>query len=373
MFRTKAFEQAFKGLLIILIGSNYMKKTSPLWLITVLLITSCGKELESNSVLANQNLSVNTLAGSGSQGSANGTGTAASFYQPTGITVDTAGNVYVADYRNNLIRKINSAGLVTTFVGTLSPGSANGTGTYASFFQPTGVAVDVSGNVYIADNGNNLIREISPAGVVTTMAGNGTVGFVNGIGSAASFSGPQGIAVDVSGNVYVADYGNNLIREISPNGVVTTLAGSGTSGSVNGVDTAAAFNEPTGVAVDVAGNVYVADYGNNLIRKISPAGMVTTLAGSGNTGAANGTGTAASFNGPTGLAVDASGNVYVADYGNNLVREITPAGVVTKLGSGTGGPGKSLSFNGPYGIAIDAVGNIYVAVYGNSTIQKINK
>jgi sugar lactone lactonase YvrE len=351
-----------------------MKKIFPFLSVTLLLFTSCGSELEFNPKPVNPNqVNVGTLAGSGTQGSVNGTGTGASFYEPTGVAADAAGNVYVADYRNNMIRAISPAGMVTTLAGSGSQGSINATGTYASFFQPTGVAVDASGNVYVADNGNHLIREISPAGVVSTLAGSGSAGFANGSGTGAKFNYPQGIAVDGAGNVYVADYGNNMIREISPAGMVTTLAGKSTGGSVNGADTAATFNQPTGVAVDAAGNVYVADSGNNMIRKISAAGGVTTLAGSGSAGFANGNGKSASFNGCTGIALDATGNVFIADYGNNLVRKISPAGEVSTLGSGTGGSAKGTLFSGPYGVAVDAAGNVYVANYGNSTIQKVSK
>jgi len=349
------------------------KKNLPLLLIIVLFITSCSKELEFNTPPVNpSSVTVSLLAGSGTPGSVNGTGNAASFYQPTGVAVDASGNVYVADFRNSLIREISQAGVVTTFAGGVNAGSANGTGIYASFNEPTGVATDGAGNIYVADNGNNLIREISPSGVVTTLAGTGAQGSANGPAAAASFNFPQGVAVDAAGNVYVADYGNNMIRKISAAGSVTTLAGRDSSGSTNGVDTAATFNQPSGVAVDAGGNVYVADFGNNLIRKISQTGGVSTFAGSGTPGAANGTGAAASFNGPTGLAIDASGNVYVADYGNNLIRKITPAGVVTTIGNGAAGTGNTL-FNGPYGVAVDAAGNIYVANYRNSTIQKISK
>ena len=342
--------------------------------ITALLITSCGKELISPSETSSS-VTVNTFAGSGTQGSGNGTGTAASFYQPTGLAIDASGNIYVADFRNNLIREISSAGVVTTLAGSGTQGSANGTGTAASFYQPNAVAVDASGNVYVADNGNNLIRKIAPGGVVTTLAGSGTAGATNGTGTAASFSFPEGVAVDASGNVYVADYGNNMIRKISPAGVVTTLAGSTTQGATNGTGTAASFYEPTALTVDGTGNVYVTDYGNDLIRKINPVGVVTTLAGSGSQGSANGTGTAASFYGPTGIALDASANIYVADFGNNLVREITPAGVVTDFGSGglTNGTGIAVPFSGAYGVVLDAAGNVYVASYTNNVIEKISK
>ena len=216
---------------------------------------------------------VTTFAGSGSAGSADGTGTAASFYKPSGVAVDGSGNVYVAEYYNHLIRKITSAGVVTTLAGSGSAGSANGTGTAASFYRPYGVAVDGNGNVYVADYYNHLIRKITSAGVVTTLAGSGSQGSADGTGTAASFYNPSGVAVDGSGNVYVADRSNHLIRKITSADVVTTLAGSGSQGSANGTGTAASFTLPYGVAVDASGNVYVADSGNNLIRKIA-----TTLA-----------------------------------------------------------------------------------------------
>ncbi len=165
--------------------------------------------------------------------------------------------------------------------------------------------------------------------MVSTLAGDGIDSLANGDGTAASFNFPAGIAIDSKGNLYVADTGNDLIRMISSSGTVTTLAGGGPIGAVNGTGTAASFNSPVGVAIDASGNIYVADAGNNLIREISPAGLVSTLAGSGTASFANGTGTSASFNFPNGVAVDASGNVYVADLENRLIRKITPAGVVS--------------------------------------------
>ncbi len=211
---------------------------------------------------------------------------------------------------------------------------------------------------------------ITPAGVVTTLAGSGASGNADGMGAAASFSYPQGVAVDGSGNVYVADYGNNEIRKITA-GMVTTVAGDGNAGTTDALDTAARFNDPTGVAVDAAGNIYVADEGNNEIRKITPGGNVTTLAGNPISGSANATGAAASFNGPTGIALDATGNIYVADYGNNQIRKVSTGGAVTSLI--TGSAGSTTLFNRPYGVAVDAAGNVYVANYENSTILKINK
>ncbi|MEI6715964.1 MAG: SUMF1/EgtB/PvdO family nonheme iron enzyme, partial [Verrucomicrobiota bacterium] len=259
---------------------------------------------------------------------------AASFNYPVGVTVDASGNVYVADSSNNTIRQVTSAGVVTTLAGSAGlSGSTDGTASSARFYQAGWVTVDVSGNVFVADRFNNTIRKITSDGVVTTLAGSaGLSGSTDGTASAARFNNPLGVAVDSSGNIFVADNGNHTIRKITSAGVVSTLAGSaGLSGSRDDTGSAARFNRPFGVAVDVSGNVFVTDTGNNTIRKITGAGVVTTLAGSASLGwgSTDGTGSAATFNGPYGVAVDVSGNVYVADSGNNTIRKITGAGVVT--------------------------------------------
>ena len=324
---------------------------------------------------------ISTLAGSGAEGSADGTGTAASFRLPFGVAVDADGNVFVADTDNHKIRKISPAGEVTTFAGSGFRGSADGTGAAASFHFPTGVAVDAGGDVFVADGFNHKIRKISPAGEVTTFAGSGSRGSADGTGGAASFDDPSGVAVGAGGNLYVADSQNCKIRKISPAGVVTTLAGSGAVGSTDGAGAAARFRYPCGVAVDAGGNVFVADQHNHKIRKVSPAGVVTTLAGSVDEGDADGTGAAASFRYPTGVAVDAGGNVFVADYGNFLIRKISQAGVVgTVAGPGeyfsaddpgaADGTGAAASLNDPTGVAVDVGGNLYIAENGYSKIRK---
>ena len=261
---------------------------------------------------------VSTLAGS-SAGDDDGTGSAAQFNYPSGMAVDSSGYVYVADTNNNRIRKISSTGAVTTLAGS-SAGDDDGALAAAKFNGPTGVAVDSSGNVYVADYINDRIRKISPASVVTTFAGSSS-GDDDGTGTAAKFFYPSGVAVDSSGYVYVADYSNHRIRKISSAGVVTTLAGS-SAGDDDGTGTAAKFYNPSGVAVDSSGNVYVADTSNHRIRKISSAGVVTTLAGS-SAGDDDGALAAAKFNDPTAVAVDSSGNVYVADTSNHRIRKIS--------------------------------------------------
>ncbi|MFY0599644.1 MAG: cadherin domain-containing protein [Cyclobacteriaceae bacterium] len=323
---------------------------------------------------------VTTLAGVAEvSGSADGQGTAASFFNPTGVAVDIQGNVFVADAFNHLIRKIDPSGNVTTLAGSGTRGSSNGQGTAASFFNPTGVAVDIQGNVFVVENGNHLIRKIDPSGNVTTLAGAGSEGSADGQGTAASFFNPFGIAVDSQGNVFVAEELNHLIRKIDPSGNVTTLAGTaGTVGSADGQGTAASFNSPAGVTVDSQGNVFVADFDNHLIRKIDPSGNVTTFAGkAGIVGSADGQGTAASFNSPAGVTVDSQGNVLVVENGNHLIRKIDPSGNVTTLaGAGTqgsaDGQGTAASFTNPFGIAVDSQDNVFVADFDNHLIRKVN-
>ncbi len=324
---------------------------------------------------------VTTLAGTaGAAGSANGTGAAARFDMPQGIATDSAGNVYVGDSRNRVIRKITPSGVVTTLAGTAGvAGSADGTGAAASFMWPQGLAIDNAGNLYVADTWNNTIRKITPAGVVTTLAGTASLtgGYADGTGAAAIFNWPQDIAIDSVGNLYVTEYNNNTIRKITPAGVVTTLAGTaGVAGSANGTGGAARFNVPYGIAVDGGGNVYVGDNRNGTIRKITAAGVVTTLAG-GVGGAADGTGAAARFNAPMGVAADSAGDIYVADNMNHVIRKVTQAGVVTTFAgalpvSGSAdGTGAAASFSTPMGIATDNAGNVYTADLWNHSVRKI--
>jgi sugar lactone lactonase YvrE len=326
---------------------------------------------------------VTTLAGNGEEGYADGTGTAAQFNQPQDVAVDGTGNVYVAE-ENQRIRKISPEGVVTTLAGSGERGYADGTGAVAKFYYPRGVAVDGAGNVYVAEE-NQRIRKISPKGVVTTLAGS-TTGYADGTGTAARFHYPKSVAADGSGNVYVGDSNNHRIRKISPEGAVSTLAGSGEAGYADGPAQAAQFSGPRGVTVDGSGNIYVADGANNRICKISPDGVVTTLAGitpdvvtanPGNTkGYANGTGAEARFRFPGAVAVDRAGNVYVADVENNRIRKISPEGMVSTLaGSGEAGyadgPAQAAQFNYPLGVAVDESGNIYVADRDNHCIRKI--
>jgi sugar lactone lactonase YvrE len=334
------------------------------------------------------NWAVTTVAGlAGVYGSANGTGSAARFYHLGGVAVDSAGNVYVADDRNDTIRKVTPKGVVTTLTGLAGvPGSADGTGSAARFSAPYALAVDTASNLYVADQGNHTIRKVSPVGsewLVTTLAGQaGVQGSADGMGTNAQFNFPLGVAVDTNGNVYVADgYNSTICQLTTPDGTnwdVTTLAGlAGSFSFADGTNSAARFNYPVGMAVDGAGNLYVGDNGNNVIREVTPAGVVTTLAGlpTNGAGSGDGAGSAAQFNLPVGVALDSAGNLYVGDQNNHTIREVTPAGVVTTLAGQAGvsgfldATGTNALFHYPDGVALDGAGNLYVADSGNGAIR----
>jgi sugar lactone lactonase YvrE len=324
-------------------------------------------------------------------GYADGNGNQAGFNFPAAICLDSTANAYVADYFNNAVRKVTPAAAVSTLAGSPYPnGSADGRGRNAEFSAPSGAALDSLGRLYVADTGNSTIRLITPDGTVTTVAGTaGSIGSSDGAGAAARFNHPMGVAVDGEGNVYVADTGNNTIRKISTQGAVTTIAGvPGTGGAVDGPASSAQFNTPRGLALDSAGNVFIADSWNHAIRRLSTSGQVSTFAGqTGSPGSADGTGTAAQFDAPTGLAFDVHGNLYVADRINSTIRVITPQGVVTTLAGlapttgiiveETDGPGyndgvgSGARFYNPSGVAVDALGNIFVADSFNNTIRRV--
>ncbi len=306
---------------------------------------------------------------------------AANFLLPAGVATDAEGDLYVADYGNHIIRRITVSGTVTTFAGEVGQiGTVDGARTTARFNYPLGLAVDLAENIYISDSENQTIRKISASGIVTTLAGSpGQVGTGDGVGISARFNMPAGIATDAAGNIYVADSGNATIRKITPSGTVTTLAGAaGQTGATDGPGAAARFGHPSGIATDAQGNLYVADSHNRTVRKITPSGAVTTLAGaSGQTGADDGTGQLARFQSPDGIATDTAGNIYVVDSGNATIRKITAAGTVTTLAGVAGkkgaddGIGFRARFSYPDGIATDRFGNVYVTDGKANTIRKI--
>lgn len=319
---------------------------------------------------------VSTFAGSGSVGSADLNGTAASFNLPTVVAIDSFGNIFVVDRSNHKIRKITPNGDVTTFAGSGVSGSADGVGTAASFRFPDGAVFDSQNNLFISDQSNHKIRKITPDGTVTTFAGSGTIGSAEGIGTAASFYYPAGMAVDADDNVLVADYGNNKIRKITPDGTVSTFAGTGVAGAAEGTTLTAQFNGATGVCVDSFGNVFVADYYNNKIREIDTLGNVSTFAGTGSIGSDDGIGTSASFHYPAIVAVDTANNLFITDEENHKIRKITTDGTVsTYAGDGIAGANNGLptdaQFNSPTGIAVDDSDTVFVCDYGNNKIRKI--
>jgi sugar lactone lactonase YvrE len=303
-----------------------------------------------------------TYAGSGVLGFEDGAAAAARFKDPYGVALDKDGNLFVTDAINNRIRKITPDGTVSTYAGTGTQGIKNGDRLTATFNFPRGIAIDAPGNLYIVDTGNNRIRKISAGGVVSTFAGNGTIGLVNGAGNIAEFHFPCDVAVDADRNVYISDFLNQCIRKITPDGMVSTFGPAG-------------FGFPIGIAIDAHGNLYVADPGNNVIQKITATGTIGVYAGTGGAGITNGPVGMAEFNIPQGMAVDAAGNVYVGDVNNNAVRMISPAGIVSTVAGGrrgfANGEGPLAKFFEPIGITVDAAGNIYVADVSNQRIRKL--
>jgi sugar lactone lactonase YvrE len=305
----------------------------------------------------------------------------AQFNGPYGIAIDSNDNLYVSDMRNNAIRKITPRGIVSTFA------KLDG--------APAGIVVTQSGTVFTCDYGKNLIYRISPAGTVTTFAGNGDVIRKDGTGTAASFAKPSGLALGLDGTLYVADTANHAIRRISQTGVVETMAGGNKKGCEDGGKGTATLNLPAGIAVDAGGNVYVSELGNNYIRRITPGGEVSTVAGlekggivgkstqcgvgGGNAGGGtwkDGRGREAAFDAPLGLAMSAGGILYVADTYNQRIRKMTSDTVVTTLAGNSesgrkDGVGPDASFYRPSGLAVDSQGNIFVADQFNNTIRRI--
>lgn len=322
-----------------------------------------------------------TLAGrpGGSPELVDGPAEGARFSAPHGLVVDANRNVYVADTQNPAIRKITPAGIVSTIAGGRGRwGSADGPGATASFNSPWGIAIDQQGNLYIADTYNYKIRKIDATGYVSTLAGTGTRGSLDGAAFSAQFSEPSSLALDGAGNIYVCDMANHTIRRIATDGMVATIAGvAGVPGYADGSGANARFNRPVGLAIDSLGNIYVADTQNHCIRKLilsSSGYIVKTLAGSTAFGYSDGVMSNARFYHPEGIAVDGRGNIYVGEAGNNSIRLVTPGGSVSSIGGylnpgSSDGTGSSASFNTPRGLAVTTDGDLYVADCLNSTIR----
>ena len=329
---------------------------------------------------------ISTVAGNGTQGYGGdgGAATAAQLNRAVGVALDAAGNLYIADVWNHRIRKVDAAGVISTVAGGGSGGDG-GPATEARLFFPRDVALDGAGNLYIADEGNNRIRKVDTAGVISTVAGNGTRGFGGdgGPAVAAQLHWPRGVALDGAGNLYIADTDNHRIRKVDAAGVISTVAGDGTrgSGGDGGPAVAAQLDWPHGVALDGLGNLYIADRDNHRIRKVDAAGAISTVAGDGTPGfrGDGGPATAAQLAVPTGVAPDGAGNLYIADWLNHRIRKVDAAGVIsTVAGDGTlgpggdGGPATAALLSCPYGVALDGDGNLYIADRNNNRIRKVD-
>ena len=306
-----------------------------------------------------RNGTIATVAGTGTAGYSGdgGTATGAALKQPYGVAVDSAGNLYIADTNNNVVRKVTGSGSIATVAGNGDSGYAGdgGTATSATLRQPRGVAVDAAGNVYIADTNNNAIRKVSPNGTITTLA------------TGVNLYNPGGIAVDGAGNLFIADTGNSLIRKMATDGTVSTVAGNGGygPGGDGGPAASAQLESPTAVAVDASGNIYIADTNSGVVRKVTRDGRIATLGGS-------------TMKQPRSVAVDTAGNVYVSTQ-NNMVRRVTPAGVASTVAgnafggySGDGGNASDAELSAPGGLALDASGNLYIADTGNSVVRRVH-
>lgn len=333
---------------------------------------------------------ITTIAGSVSGYSGDGgTATAAKLAYPAAVAIGDSGKLYIADKQNNCIRRISPTGIITTIAGvpTGGYGGDGGPATTARMNAPTGVAVDAAKNIYIADQGNNCIRRVSATGIITTIAGTGTPGYSGdgGPATAAMLSTPVALAVDGGGNVFVADQTNNRIRKISTTGIITTVAGSGSMSGFSGdgfAATAALLSGPAGIAVTGSGALYIVDQMNNRIRMVNPAGVISTVVGSGVSGYTGDGGNAltARLSFPAGVVATDSGYIYIAEGNNNAIRKVDLSGIITTIAgdgssgfAGDGGAATASRLSAPNSLAVDASGKVYVADAGNNRIRKIAK
>ncbi len=331
---------------------------------------------------------ITTVAGTGVPGynGDGGVATSAQLNSPYGVAVDAWGNLFIADSENQRVRKVTASRVITTVAGTGVAGynGDGGAATSAQLNYPYGVAVDPSGNLFIADFNNQRIRKVAASGVITTVAGTGVAGYNGdgGVATSAQLNYPFSVVVDSSGNLFIDDYGNQRIRKVATSGIITTVAGTGVAGynGDGGVATSAQLNDPWGVTVDSSGNLFIADYGNQRIRKVATSGIITTVAGTGVAGY-NGDGadaTSAQLNNPDGVAVDASGNLFIADSTNQRIRKVDISGGITTV-AGTGVEGyngdniaaTSAHLRAPRGVAVDTSGNLFIGDAGNARIRKV--
>jgi sugar lactone lactonase YvrE len=337
---------------------------------------------------------ISTIAGTGTYGYSGdgGPATAAKLGSPYCIRLDASGNIYIADFANNRVRKINSAGIISTIAGTGTAGYSGdgGPATAAELHHPTGLAIDASGNIYVSDAGNNRVRKISSAGTISTIAGNGTVGYTGdgAAATAAQLNYPTGLALDAAGTLFIADNGNNCVRKVTTAGIIQAAAGiggvgmGGASGD-GGPATNASLWHPNDMAFDASGNLYILDGFNRRVRMVNGSGTISTFAGNSSAATANfygdgGLAKWAHFVYPYGIAIDAAGNVYIADEGNNRIRKINTSGTISTYAgiglrghSGDGGPAVSAKLYNPISLAVDATGALYIAENGGQRIRKV--
>jgi hypothetical protein len=312
-----------------------------------------------------------------------GPGIYAALSQPSGLAVDSAGNLYVADKGNNRVRKITPSGVVSTVAGGGTGALGDGgPATAARLSSPTAVAVDSAGNLYIADQGYHRVRKVTAAGIISTFAGTGTAGFSGDGGQAASaqLNSPSGLAVDPAGNIFIADTFNHRVRMVALNGTITTVAGTGVAGYFGDGGPAAnsPLNGPRGLAFDGAGNLYIADCNNDRVRRVDLAGIISTFAGGGSPLGDGGPATSASLDAPSAVAVDPAGNVYIADRDNHRIRKVTPNGIISTVAgtgtlgySGDGGQGTVAQLGFPEGVAVDSSGNVYLADTAHDRVRRL--
>lgn len=332
---------------------------------------------------------ISTYAGTGIHGDTGdgGPATSADLLTPSGVATDQKGNVFFSDQNANVIRKVDRFGIITAIAGMGSSGYSGdgGPATAAKIYWPTGVAVDGIGNVFISDQFNNVIRKVDTSGIITTLAGTGTIGYSGdgGPATACQFWHPNDVGVDTAGNVYVADRDNQVIRKITTGGMIYTVAGTNVSGygGDGGPATNAQLNFPSGICLDKTGDIFVADLYNNRIRKIDTAGIITTIVGTGASGYSGdgGPATAARINSISALSADKIGNIYFADYYNYVIRKIDAAGIISTIAGnginsyyGDGVMATTASISSIEGVAADTSGNVFIADFYNARVRKIS-